>query len=85
MMMAKNKIRRAYSGPIYQNHHIVYGGEPVRPEWTVNLRSWMHKAVTLLNRLTVTPESYAEAINFQTAINAEVNRMRMTLDTEGDE
>jgi hypothetical protein len=45
----------------------------------------MHKAVSLLNRLIVTPESYAEAINFQTAINAEVNRMRMILDTEGDE
>jgi hypothetical protein len=45
----------------------------------------MHKAVTLLARLNVTPEAYAEAINFQTAINAEINRMRMTLDTEGDE
>jgi hypothetical protein len=44
----------------------------------------MHKAVTLLARLTVTPEAYAEAVNFQTAINAEINRMRMTLDTEGD-
>ncbi len=79
------KKRRAYSGPIYQNHHIVYPDEESRPEWTVNLRSWMHKAVTLLNRLKVTPEHYAEAINFQTAINAEINRMRMTLDTEGDE
>jgi hypothetical protein len=45
----------------------------------------MHKAVTLLGRLTVTPDSYAEAINFQHAINDEVNKMRMTLDTEGDE
>jgi hypothetical protein len=45
----------------------------------------MHKAVSLLNRLNVTPEHYAEAINFQTAINAELNRMRMILDTEGDE
>jgi hypothetical protein len=83
--MAKNKIRRAYSGPIYQNHHIIYPDEVSRPEWTVNLRSWMHKAVTLLARLSVSPEAYAEAVNFQTAINAEINRMRMTLDTEGDE
>jgi hypothetical protein len=82
MTMAKK--RRAYSGPIYHNHHIVYPDDK-RPEWTVNLRSWMHKAVTLLGRLTVTPESYAEAINFQTAINDEVNKMRMTLDTEGEE
>lgn len=79
--MAKKK--RAYTGPVYQNHHIFYGGE--MPEWTVNLRSWMHKAVSLLNRLKVTPEHYAEAINFQTAVNAEVNRIRMILDTEGDE
>ena len=81
--MSKKK-RRAYSGPIYQNHHIYYENSATFPEWTINLRSWMHKAVTLLARLKVTPESYAEAINFQTAINAEVNRMRMTLDTEGD-
>jgi hypothetical protein len=81
--MAKKK--RAYRGPIYQNHHIVYPDEESRPEWTVNLRSWMHRAVTLLNRLKVTPEHYAEAINFQTAINAEINRMRMILDTEEDE
>lgn len=86
--MAKKK--RAYTGPVYQNHHINY--EPYSdknhspaPEWTINLRSWMHKAVSLLGRLVVTPEHYAEAINFQTAINAEVNRMRMILDTEGDE
>ena len=75
--------RRAYSGPIYQNHHIHYEDAVAPPEWTVNLRSWMHKAITLLARLKVTPEHYAEAINFQTAINAEVNRMRMILDTEG--
>jgi hypothetical protein len=79
------KKRRAYTGPVYQNHHIVYPDEVSRPEWTINLRSWMHKAVSLLGRLTVTPESYAEAINFQHAINAELNRMRMILDTEGDE
>jgi hypothetical protein len=83
MMMAKK--RRAYTGPVYQNHHIIYPDEVSRPEWTINLRSWMHKAVSLLGRLTVTPESYAEAINFQHAINAELNRMRMILDTEGDE
>jgi hypothetical protein len=78
------KKRRAYSGPVYHNHHIVYDGER-RPEWTVNLRSWMHKAVTMLGRLKKTPETYAEAINFQAAINDEVNKIRMTLDTEGDE
>jgi hypothetical protein len=81
--MAKKK--RAYRGPIYQNHHIFYPDAEPMPEWTVNLRSWMHKAVTLLGRLKVTPEHYAEAVNFQIAINAEVNRMRMILDTEGDE
>ena len=81
--MAKKK--RAYRGPIYQNHHIFYPDAPPKPEWTVNLRSWMHKAVTLLQRLNVTPEHYAEAVNFQTAINQAVNDMRMTLDTEGDE
>jgi hypothetical protein len=44
----------------------------------------MHKAVSLLGRLQVTPEHYAEAINFQIAVNAELNRMRMILDLEGD-
>jgi hypothetical protein len=81
--MAKRK-RRAYTGPIYHNHHIVYEGEQ-RPEWTINLRSWQHKSVTLLSQLKATPEHYAEAINFQTAINDIVNRMRMRLDTEGEE
>ncbi len=79
------KRRRAYSGPIYHNHHIIYPDEAPRPEWTINLRSWMHKAVTLLARLKITPETYAEAINFQTAINAHINLMRMVLDTEGDD
>jgi hypothetical protein len=78
-----SKKRRTYSGPIYHNHHIIYP-DMTFPEWTVSLRSWQHKAVTLLNRLKVTPEHYAEAINFQHAITAEVNRMRMVLDTEGD-
>jgi len=77
--MAKKK--RTYRGPVYQNHHIRYGDEPV-PEWTINLRMWMHKAVTLLQRLKVTPEHYAEAVNFQTAINQAVNDMRMVLDTD---
>jgi hypothetical protein len=45
----------------------------------------MHKAVTLLGQLKATPDNYAEAINFQTAVNDLVNRMRMRLDTEGDE
>ena len=80
-----SKKRRTYRGPIYHNHHIIYEGEATRPEWVVNIRSWMHKAITLLARLKVTPEHYAEAINFQTAINAEVNKMRMILDTTGDE
>ena len=78
------KKRRAYRGPIYQNHHIRYGDEP-NYEWTVNLRSWMHKAVTLLQRLKITPEHYAEAINFQTAINQVVNDMRMELDVSESE
>jgi hypothetical protein len=79
-----SKKRRAYSGPIYHNHHIVYPDAEPMPEWIISLRSWQHKAVTLLARIKVTPENYAEAINFQTAINAEVNRIRMLLDT-GDE
>lgn len=78
------KKRRAYTGPVYHNHHIRYG-EEVLPEWQIGLRSWMHKAVTLLARLRVTEEHYAEAINFQTAINQIVNDMRMRLDTGGDE
>jgi hypothetical protein len=81
----KKRKRRKYTGPIYHNHHIVYEGEGERPEWIVSIRSWMHKAVTLLSQLKATPEHYAEAINFQTAINDLVNRMRMRLDTEGDE
>lgn len=44
----------------------------------------MHKAVTLLQRLKSTPEHYAEAINFQTAINQAVNDMRRDLDTVED-
>ncbi len=66
----------------YQNHHIIYPDEGPRPEWTIELRNWMHKAVTLLQRLKSTPEHYAEAINFQTAINQAVNDMRRDLDTE---
>lgn len=77
--MTMTKKRRTYRGPIYQNHHIRYGDEPLY-EWTVNLRSWMHKAVTLLQRLKVTDEHYAEAVNFQHAITAAVNDMRMKLD-----
>lgn len=80
--MAKRK-RRKYTGPVYHNHHIYYGDE-VSPEWTVSIRSWMHRAVTLLSQMNATPEHYAEAVNFQTAINMLVNRMRMRLDTEGD-
>jgi hypothetical protein len=45
----------------------------------------MHRCITLLERLKVTPESYAEAINFQHVITAQVNKMRMQLDTEEEE
>lgn len=74
----------------YQRHHINYepysDRNPEPPaEWVVVLRSWMHKAVTLLAQLKPTPDHYAEAINFQTAVNDIVNKMRMRLDTEGDE
>jgi len=43
---------------------------------------WMHRAVTLLQRMNATHEHYAEAINFQHAITSIVNDMRMKLDTE---
>lgn len=68
-------------GPTYQVHHIRYGNEVV-PEWTISLRMWMHRAVTLLQRMNATHEHYAEAINFQHAITSIVNDMRMKLDTE---
>jgi hypothetical protein len=73
----------ARRGPIYQNHHVRYGDETF-PEWTVNIRSWMHRAVTLLQRMKPTHEHYAEAINFQHAITDIVNTMRMRLDTGED-
>lgn len=63
-----------------QTHHITY-----EPEWTVELKGWQHKAVTLMQRLNPTAENYANVINFQTAINHEVNRIRKELDTKGEE
>jgi len=67
--------------PTYQTHHIRYGDE-VQIEWTVSIRMWMHRAVTLLQQMNPTHENYAEAINFQHAVTDIVNQMRMRLDWE---
>ena len=71
----------ARKSPI-QKHHIRYGDESVSREWTVSLKMWMHKAVTLLSRLNPTEEHYMYAINFQHAVTAIVNDMRMALDQD---
>ena len=60
-------------------HHIYYG-----PDWVVELNWLQHKAVTNLQKMNGTAENYAKAINFQTAVNHEVNRIRAELDTEKD-
>ena len=66
-------------------HHIFY--EPgtdrnpsPRAEWTVGLRYWMHKAVTLLARMNATEENYSLAMNFLHAIMQVCNDMRSALD-----
>jgi hypothetical protein len=68
-----------------QRHHIFY--EPYtdrnpapRAEWTVGLRFWMHKAVTLLSQLNPTEQNYALAINFLHAVMQICNDMRAALD-----
>ena len=66
---------------VFQNHHIFYGDEKL-PEWKVNLRRWMHRAVTLLDRMKATPDNYAEMINFQHAVTTIINKKRMELDTQ---
>lgn len=60
-----------------QIHHIKYD-----PEWTVELNGYWHKAVTVLQRLSPTPQNYADAINFLHAVIEEVNRIRRQLDTK---
>jgi hypothetical protein len=50
------------------------------PEWEVELKMWMHKAVTLLARLNATDEHYRLAVNFQHAVTQVVNDMRCALD-----
>jgi hypothetical protein len=72
----------ARKSPI-QMHHIRYGNE-FMPEWTVALKMWMHKAVTLLARLNATEEHYVLAVNFLMSIQQVVNDMRMALDTGTD-
>jgi len=67
-----------------QRHHIRYRDINHCDEWIVELKMWMHKAVTLLARLNPTPEHYALAINFQHAVTQVVNDHRMALD-QGDE
>lgn len=62
-----------------QKHHIRYGWE-IMPEWTVELKMWMHRAVTLLARLNATSDHYRLAVNFQHAVTQIVNDMRCALD-----
>ncbi len=80
--MAK-KRRKARKSPI-QRHHIRYGDRNHSDDWQVELKMWMHKAVTLLARLSPTPENYALVINFQHAVTQIANDHRMALD-QGDE
>jgi len=65
-----------------QEHHIRYGNEGM-PEWTVTLKMWMHRAVTLLARMNASEEHYVLAVNFQLAVNQIVNDIRMSLDVNG--
>ena len=60
-------------------HHIYYG-----PDWIVEVNWLQHKALTNLQQMGGTEENYAKAVNFQTAVNHEVNRIRAELDTGRD-
>jgi len=71
----------ARKSPI-QMHHIRYGNETM-PEWSVALKMWMHKAVTLLARMNVSEEAYVLATNFLLSITQVVADMRMALDVDG--
>jgi hypothetical protein len=74
----------ARKSPI-QTHHIHYepysdrNSEP-RAEWTVQLKMWQHKAVTLLSQLGPTEENYVYAMNFLHAVMQICNDMRSALD-----
>ncbi len=60
-------------------HHIYYG-----PDWIVELNWLQHRAVTNLQQMNGNDKNYAKAVNFQTAVNHEVNRIRAEIDTGKD-
>uniref|UniRef100_A0A6M3IMY7 Uncharacterized protein n=1 Tax=viral metagenome TaxID=1070528 RepID=A0A6M3IMY7_9ZZZZ len=68
-----------------QGHHIKYRREGVsNPEWVVDINMLMHRAISRVQITKATPAQYATLINFQHAVTAEANRMRMELDTGMD-
>jgi hypothetical protein len=75
--MARKRRRRR---TIRMDHHIYYG-----PDWTVELTFSQHRAVSNLQHMNgFGPKgeiNYSGAVNFQTAVNHEVNRIRAELDT----
>ena len=62
-----------------QTHHIIYD-----PEWTVDIRAYHHKTISIIQRTKSTPEFYADLTSFLHALTWEWNRVRQDLDTKGE-
>ena len=60
-----------------QKHHITY-----KPEWTVELNGWEHKAISIIQKKKATGKNYAAVTNFLHAVAHEWNRIRCQLDRE---
>jgi len=64
---------------IIQKHHIKY-----EPEWTVDLKGFMHRTITIIQRTNPTPGQYALLTGFMHAVAHEWNRYREVLDIKDE-
>jgi hypothetical protein len=62
-------------------HHIDYGPK----EWTVNIKGYMHKTLTIIQRTKPTESEYCILTDFMHAIAKEWNRYRKAIDLEDNE
>ena len=63
-----------------QRHHIEYEPE----EWIVEIKGFMHRTLTFIQRTNPTPGQYAILTDFLHAVVSEWNRYRRELDLGDD-